>query len=352
MVIKTAESVTEGHPDKVCDQISDALLDAYVREDPNARCAIETMATGKKVIVGGEVKSTATVDIPFIVKQTLKEIGYTDEKFGLNYKDVEVDIYVHQQSPEIAQGVDVNGAGDQGVMYGFACTETDALLPLPIYLAHQLTKRLAYVRKKNIIPNLGPDGKSQVSIDYETKKATNVIIAQQHTKDISEETLRAQIIEHVIDVVLHEYLDEQTKIIINGTGSFLVGGPGVDCGLTGRKIIVDTYGGLAHHGGGAFSGKDATKVDRSAAYAARHIACEVIRKELATRCEIQLSYCIGKAQPTSIRVETDGDEKEILSFIESFDLTPNGIITQLDLKKPVFQQTASYGHFGRGFSWD
>lgn len=359
--IYTSESVTEGHPDKVCDNISDAILDAYFSKDPKSRVAVETLATTGRIVIAGEVTSTAKVDMDKVARETLKEIGYTDEKFGMDYKTVKIEIHVHEQSPDIAQGVDHDGAGDQGMMYGYACAETDELMPLPILLAHNLTKRLAEVRKKGIIPNLGPDGKSQVSVEYadgKPKRVSAVVIAQQHTEDIKEDELRKLIMKEVILPVCGKYIDEKTKYHINATGKFVLGGPAQDTGLTGRKIIVDTYGGVGRHGGGAFSGKDPSKVDRSAAYAARWVAKNIVAKGLADEVEIQVSYAIGVAEPTSIAVETFGTGKvsddEILEFIKkNFDLTPKGIITKLNLRRPIYKKTAAYGHFGRPeFPWE
>ncbi|MFW5746820.1 MAG: methionine adenosyltransferase [Nanoarchaeota archaeon] len=364
--IYTSESVTEGHPDKVCDQISDALLDAYLAEDPESRVAVETLATTDTIIIAGEVTSNASVDAEQVARKTLQKIGYTDVAFGMDSKTAQVTVLLHKQSPEISQGITEGqgedtsqGAGDQGMMFGYASDETEEKMPMPIMLAHKLTQKLAHVRKSGEIPHLGPDGKSQVSIRYVNNVPTNitaVVIAQQHTKDISEDDLRAQIREKVIDPVCGDMMTEDTRIHINGTGAFLIGGPAVDTGLTGRKIIVDTYGGIGRHGGGAFSGKDPSKVDRSAAYMARHLAKNVVLHGLASRCEVQLSYCIGVAEPTSIYVDSfgTGNDEDIAAWIaEHFDLTPKGIIDHLGLKRPIYEETARYGHFGRDmFPWE
>ena len=356
----TSESVTEGHPDKICDQISDAILDALLAQDPHSRVAVETLTTTGQVIVAGEVTTRAIVDYQAIVRNTLAEIGYTDARLGISAEHAGVLIAIHGQSPDIAQGVDETenheqGAGDQGMMYGFACSETPELMPLPITLAHKLTRRLAEVRKLNIIPYLGPDGKSQVSIEYENGdpvRASAIVLSTQHDDGIDMDLLRQDVLRHVIVPVCEAWLDDDTEIFINPTGRFVIGGPHGDTGLTGRKIIVDTYGGVGRHGGGAFSGKDPSKVDRSAAYAARWVAKNVVAAGLATKCEVQVSYAIGVAKPTSIHVDTFGTnfipEEEIVRLVkESFDLRPRAIINALDLKRPIYRQTASYGHFGR-----
>ena len=366
----TSESVTEGHPDKVCDQISDGILDELFRQDPNSRVAVECLTTTGSVHVAGEVTTKGYVDVQKVVRATLRQIGYTDPRFGIDCDDAGVWVAIHEQSPDISQGVSEGsgedkeqGAGDQGMMYGYACNETENLMPLPITLAHKLTERLAYVRKEGIIPNLGPDGKSQVSVMYEdgkVKKVTAVVIAQQHTTDISEQDLRTQIQEHVINPICKDYIDEETKIHINATGAFVIGGPEGDTGVTGRKIIVDTYGGVGRHGGGAFSGKDPSKVDRSGAYAARYVAKNIVAAGLADKCEVQLSYCIGVSEPTSVNVDCFGTnkipEEEISELVsKNFDLTPKGIIETLKLRRPIYQKTASYGHFGRDdpdFTWE
>lgn len=359
----TSESVTEGHPDKICDQISDAILDNLIVQDPYSRVAVETLVTTGSVHVSGEITTKGYADIQGIVRRTLREIGYTDPRFGIDSEDAGVWISVHGQSPDIAQGVDREGAGDQGMMYGYACNETPELMPLPIILAHKLTRKLAEIRRSGEIPSLGPDGKSQVSIEYEDgkpKRIDAIVIAQQHKNGISESELKSLILEKVVKPVCSYLMDENTKIHINATGAFVIGGPEGDTGLTGRKIIVDTYGGVGRHGGGAFSGKDPSKVDRSAAYAARYVAKNIVAADLADKCEVALSYAIGIAEPTSINVDCFGTEKiseERISELvrKHFDLTPRGIIQKLDLRKPIYRQTAAYGHFGRnepGFNWE
>lgn len=362
--VYSSESVTEGHPDKLCDQISDSILDAFIALDPMSRTGVECMAAHDTLIIAGEVGSTATVDVEALARKVIADIGYTDKRFGF-YPEVEIINRLNKQSPEIAQGVlregGEIGAGDQGMMYGYACNETEQLMPLTISLAHALTRRLAEVRKKNIIPHLGPDGKSQVSVAYVDGKPQElkaVVIAQQHTEEVSEEELKKQIVEHVITPVCGAWLTHETKLHINATGAFILGGPEADTGLTGRKIIVDTYGGVGRHGGGAFSGKDPSKVDRSAAYMARHIAKNVVAKGFANECEVQLSYAIGVAEPTSVAVHTFGSGTkspgEIETWIrDTFKMTPRGIIDSLNLRQPIYRQTASYGHFGRPeFPWE
>jgi S-adenosylmethionine synthetase len=366
-MIITSESVTEGHPDKVCDNISDAILDSLLEQDPHSRVAVETATKTGLILCIGEVTSKAHIDYQSIVRKTLLNIGYTDPSFGIDYEDCSVLLGIQKQSPDIAQGVDQQapeeqGAGDQGMMYGYACDETEELMPLPITLAHKLTKKLSEVRKKNVIEHLGPDGKSQVSVeydkDYRPVRVTSVVIAQQHKEELDEKELRELIMNQVIMPVVKDWVDNDTKYFINATGKFVIGGPEGDAGLTGRKIIVDTYGGVGRHGGGAFSGKDPSKVDRSGAYAARWVAKNVVAAGLATRCEVQLSYAIGVCEPTSINVETFGtstvSEEEIAKKIfKVFDLRPGMIIKELDLLKPIYAQTASYGHFGRNeFSWE
>ncbi len=364
----TSESVTEGHPDKICDQISDAILDALLKQDKNARCATECLTTTGLVIVAGEISTTGYVEIQDIVRNTLKEIGYTNPEFGIDCDDAGVMVSIHGQSPDIAQGVDEGngkeqGAGDQGMMYGFASNETDELMPLPITIAHKLSMRLAYARKEGILKDLGPDGKSQVSVEYHDGKParlSTVVIAQQHTDGTTEEDLRKGIIEHVIRPVCSNLLDDKTKIHINATGKFVIGGPEGDTGLTGRKIIVDTYGGLGRHGGGSFSGKDPSKVDRSGTYAARWIAKNIVAAGLADKCEVQLSYAIGVPEPTSINVDTSGTnkipEEKIVELVKKhFKLNPGEIIKRLDLLRPIYKKTAAYGHFGRNdpdFTWE
>lgn len=358
--IITSESVTEGHPDKVCDQISDSILDALLEKDPESRVAVETMTKNSMIVIAGEVTTKANIDYQEVVRETLKKIGYTDPRFGIDYQDCAVLVSIQKQSPDIAQGVNAKtpeeqGAGDQGMMYGYATDETPELMPLPIILAHKLTKRLAEVRKEGIIPHLGPDGKSQVSVEYEDekpKRVTAVVIAQQHTDEISEEELKEKIMEEVIKPIVGEWVDSETKYYINATGKFIIGGPEGDAGLTGRKIIVDTYGGVGRHGGGAFSGKDPSKVDRSGAYAARWVAKNIVAAGLAKKCEVQLSYAIGVPEPTSIYIDTFGtgtipDEKIAEKVKKVFDLRPGIIIKELNLKRPIYSKYAAYGHFGR-----
>ena len=364
----TSESVTEGHPDKICDQISDAILDTLLVQDPYSRVAIECLTTTGLVVVSGEITTKGYADIQTIARRTLKEIGYTDPEFGIDCEDAGVMVSVHGQSPDIAQGVNDSkgkeqGAGDQGMMYGYATNETPELMPFPIILAHKLARRLAYVRKQGIVNDLGPDGKSQVSVEYHDgvpKRLNAVVIAQQHTDNCPENELKEKIIEHVIKPICGSYLDENTKIHINATGKFVIGGQEGDTGVTGRKIIVDTYGGIGRHGGGSFSGKDPSKVDRSGAYAARWVAKNIVAAGLADKCEIQLSYAIGVAEPTSINVDTFGTnkipEEKIVELVKKhFKLTPRWIIERLDLLRPIYKKTAAYGHFGRNdpdFTWE
>jgi len=366
----TSESVTEGHPDKVCDQISDAILDNLIAQDPESKAGIECMTTTGSVFITGEVKTKAFFDARKIAIQTLKEIGYTDSKFGIDADNAGIWVSIKEQSPDISQGVTEGqgddkeqGAGDQGMMYGYACNETEELMPLPIMLAHKLTKRLTVVRKTNIIQGLGPDGKSQVSVEYEDnkpKRILTIVIAQQHLESVEEEFLRKEILKKVVNPVCKEYMNENTNVHINATGKFVIGGPKGDAGLTGRKIIVDSYGGVGRHGGGAFSGKDPSKVDRSAAYAARHVAKNIVAAGLADKCEVQLSYAIGVAKPTSINIDCFGTnkipEEKISELVyDNFDLRPKSIIENLKLKRPIFKKTASYGHFGRinkDFVWE
>ncbi|MBI4983386.1 methionine adenosyltransferase [Candidatus Woesearchaeota archaeon] len=364
----TSESVTEGHPDKICDQISDAILDALIAQDPASRVAVEAFTTTGLVVVGGEVTTHGYADVQQIVRQTLKEIGYTNPSYGIDCEDAGVLVSIHGQSQDIALGVNEaneheQGAGDQGMMYGFACDETPELMPLPIVLAHRLTRQLAEVRKSEILPYLGPDGKSQVSIEYQDDQPVRVeavVIAAQHRENILIEKLRADILEKVIKPICGHLMDGNTKVHINATGKFVIGGPQGDTGLTGRKIIVDTYGGVGRHGGGAFSGKDPSKVDRSGAYMARYIAKNIVAAGLAKKCEVQLSYAIGVAQPTSITIDCFGTNKipedKIPELIRKyFNLTPKGIINSLKLLRPIYKQTAVYGHFGRNdvdFTWE
>ena len=368
----TSESVGEGHPDKLCDQVSDAVLDACLKDDPQSRVACETFASTSLVLVGGEITTKTFVDIQDIVRKVTRDIGYTDPAYGLDYKSMAVMDMIHSQSPDISQGVSgtglkqykgQQGAGDQGMMFGFACNETKELMPIPITLAHRLLIQATKLRKNKIIPWLRPDSKSQVTVEYEGHKPIRidaVVIAHQHDPEVSYKKIESSIIEQIVKPVLEPLglLDKKTKYYINPTGRFVVGGPYGDTGLTGRKIIVDTYGGMGRHGGGAFSGKDPTKVDRSAAYAARYVAKNVVAAHLAERCEIQLAYAIGVPFPISVMIDTFGtakaDERRIEEAIKkTFDLSPAGIIQYFDLRRPIYQKTASYGHFGRGeFPWE
>lgn len=367
----TSESVTEGHPDKMCDQISDAILDAIIEQDPMGRVACETCTTTGLVMVMGEITTSAYVDIQKIVRDTVREIGYDRAKYGFDADTCGVLVALDEQSSDIAMGVDKalevkeglenddldTGAGDQGMMFGYATTETEDYMPYPIYLAHKLSRRLSYVRKKGIIPYLRPDGKTQVTVEYDENnkpvRIDTVVLSTQHNEEVEQSKIHKDIKEYVFNEVLPAHMiDEHTKFFINPTGRFVIGGPQGDSGLTGRKIIVDTYGGYARHGGGAFSGKDCTKVDRSAAYAARYVAKHIVAAGLAERCEVQLSYAIGVANPTSISIDSFGtgklsDEKLCAIVRENFDLRPAGIIKMLDLRRPIYKQVASYGHFGR-----
>jgi len=360
----TSESITEGHPDKIADQISDAVLDAVLASDPNGRVACETMVTTGLAFVAGEITTSCYIEIPKVVRATIKEIGYTKAVYGFDYLTCGVITAVQEQSPDIALGVDTGGAGDQGMMFGYATDETPELMPLPIMLAHRLVQRLTEVRKKGIVNYLRPDGKSQVTVEYHNgrpKRVEAVVIAAQHGPKVKNEELRGDIKKLVINKVIDkDLIDKKTKFFINATGRFEQGGPQGDTGLTGRKIISDTYGGVGSHGGGCFSGKDPTKVDRSASYMARYIAKNIVAAKLARKCEIQLAYAIGVAEPVSIMVNTRGtgkiSESKLKRLIrKNFDLTPGGIITDLKLRRPIYKKTACYGHFGRekeGFTWE
>ncbi|KRM04391.1 S-adenosylmethionine synthetase [Liquorilactobacillus ghanensis DSM 18630] len=367
----TSESVSEGHPDKIADQISDAILDALLAKDPDARVACETTVTTGLVVVVGEISTSAYIDIQKVVRQTIKDIGYTDGKYGFDGDNCAVMTAIDEQSPDIAQGVDQSleerkgegdpldqiGAGDQGMMFGYAIDETPELMPLPIALSHRLMRKIAEIRKQGVLEYLGPDAKAQVTVEYDENnhpaRVDTVVVSTQHSADTSLETIRHDVIEKVIKAVIPaKLLDDKTKYFVNPTGRFVIGGPQGDAGLTGRKIIVDTYGGAAHHGGGAFSGKDATKVDRSASYAARYIAKNIVAAKIASQVEVQLAYAIGVAQPVSISVNTFGtsqvkDQDLVAAIRKVFDLRPAGIIKMLDLKRPIYKQTAAYGHFGR-----
>ncbi|HXS11894.1 MAG TPA: methionine adenosyltransferase [Acidobacteriaceae bacterium] len=361
----TSESVTEGHPDKIADQISDAILDACLEQDPMSRVACETLTCTGLVVVAGEITTQAYVDFQTLVRQTVREIGYDDALKGFDCNTCSVISTINRQSPDIAQGVDTGGAGDQGMMFGFATNETPELMPTPISLAHRLTEKLTEVRKNGKLPYLRPDGKSQVTVEYDSNyrpmRVDAVVISTQHAENVSNEQLRKEILEQVIKAVIPaELLDAKTKYHINPTGRFVIGGPMGDTGLTGRKIIVDTYGGMGRHGGGAFSGKDPTKVDRSAAYMARYVAKNIVAAGLAERCEVQLAYAIGVAEPVSVRIDTFGtgtvSEQRLGELVrENFQLTPKGIIESLNLRRPIFKKTAAYGHFGRSgesFTWE
>jgi len=360
----TSESVTEGHPDKIADQISDAVLDSVLEQDPYGRVACEVLVTTGICVVAGEITTTCYVDVPKVVRQTIRDVGYTDAAFGFDYQTCGVLNAIQPQSPDIAMGVDPGGAGDQGLMFGYACNETAELMPMPIMMAHKLTRRLSEARRARILDFLRPDGKSQVSVEYiggKPKRIDAVVISTQHSDDVSTETLRAEVKKHIIDAVIPAgMVDSGTKYHINPTGRFVVGGPHGDTGLTGRKIIVDTYGGMGRHGGGAFSGKDPTKVDRSACYMARYIAKNLVAAGLAERCEVQLAYAIGVAEPVSVMVNAFGTgtvaEDRMTEMIRArFPLTPKGIIDYLRLRRPIYRKTAAFGHFGRteeSFTWE
>ncbi|MBU3760099.1 MAG: methionine adenosyltransferase [Candidatus Omnitrophica bacterium] len=360
----TSESVSEGHPDKICDQISDAILDALLESDPASRVACETLVTTGTVVVSGEITSKAYADIPQIVRGVIRSIGYTDANYGFDYKTCGVLTAIQQQSPDIAMGVDTGGAGDQGMMFGYATDETPEFMPLPIVLAHRLVRYLSEIRKRGELPYLRPDAKSQVTVEYEDNvpvRVDAVVLSSQHDADVTLPAITHDLKERVIKKVIpHDFMDKDTKIFINPTGRFEIGGPHGDTGLTGRKIIVDTYGGLGRHGGGAFSGKDPSKVDRSAAYFARYVAKNIVAAGLAKRCELQVSYAIGVAQPVSVMVDTFGtgsfsNQQITAALRDVFDFTPQGIIKKLDLRRPVYRATAAYGHFGRmepTFTWE
>ena len=371
--IFTSESVSEGHPDKVCDQVSDAVLDAYLKEDPESRVACETLVKNNLVVIAGEITSKGNPDLESVVRNVINEIGYNDDVLGFNGSTCKFENYITKQSPDIAQGVnegegeDLNqGAGDQGLMFGYACKETESLMPAPIDLSHKLVKKQSEVRKSGLLPWLRPDAKSQVSVSYgdngkTIKGLSAIVLSTQHDEDITHQEIKDEVFTHIIKpIVPNDWITPETKIFINPTGKFVIGGPVGDCGLTGRKIIVDTYGGMARHGGGAFSGKDPSKVDRSAAYASRYVAKNIVAAGLADYCEIQVSYAIGVAEPTSISIDTFGtgkiSEKEIESLIRNhFDLRPKSLINALNLKRPIYQDTAAYGHFGRNgdnFTWE
>lgn len=368
--IFTSESVTEGHPDKICDQISDAILDELLKQDKNSRAGIETLATTGLVVVAGEIRTKGYVDIASVVRKTIKEIGYDDHEIGFHWEDCGVIVAIDEQSPDIAQGVDAGkgkfkkqGAGDQGLMFGYATKETPELMPLPIILSHKLTKRLATLRKNGTLPYLRPDGKAEVAVEYvngKPRRVDTVVISTSHNEKVSEEKVERDVINKIIKPVCRKYIDKKTKYFVNATGRFVKCGPPADAGLTGRKIIVDTYGGHGSHGGGAFSGKDPSKVDRSASYMGRYVAKNIVAAGLADKCEVQIAYVIGVAEPISILVDTFGtgkisDEKIVKLVRKYFDLTPSGIIKKLNLLRPIYKRTAAYGHFGRkdpNFTWE
>lgn len=358
----TSESVTEGHPDKLSDSISDAILDACLVQDPDSRVAVETFVSKDMVTIAGQITTNATIEVEKIAREKMKEVGFDNAQTDIDYRTCKIDVNITKQSNDIAMGVDIGGAGDQGIMFGYACNETENYMPYAIDMAHKLAKRLTKVRKENIVEYLRPDGKTQVTVEYEgniPKRIETILISTQHTEKISLEQLKKDIVENVIKAVVpKEMMDEQTKIYINPTGRFVIGGPLGDTGLTGRKIIVDTYGGYSRHGGGAFSGKDASKVDRSAAYMLRHIAKNIVAEGFAEKCEIEIAYAIGMKEPLSIHIDTFGtskytEEELIAKVTKQFDLTPAGMISYLELKKPMYSQTTNYGHFGKqGMTWE
>lgn len=359
----TSESVTEGHPDKIADQISDAILDDLLRQDADSRVACETLVTTGLVLVAGEIRTNGYADVPKIVRNTIKEIGYDNAEYGFDYKACSVVTTIDEQSPDISMGVDTGGAGDQGMMFGFACNETAELMPLPIILAHKMAAELAGLRKRGDLAYLRPDGKTQVTVEYDGYKPVRVhtvVVSTQHGPEVEQDQIRKDIIERLVKPICGAYIDNETIFHVNPTGRFIIGGPPGDCGLTGRKIIVDTYGGMGRHGGGCFSGKDATKVDRSGAYMARYVAKNIVAAGLAERCEVQIAYAIGVKEPVSIYVNSFGtgkvDDNVLVEKVHAnFDLTPQGIIKHLDLKRPIFKKTAAYGHFGREgeeFTWE
>ncbi|MDD5342175.1 MAG: methionine adenosyltransferase [Patescibacteria group bacterium] len=368
--IFTSESVTEGHPDKICDQISDAILDELIRQDPESHCGCEVLVTTGLVVVAGEIRTKGYVDVQKIVRRTIRDIGYSNHDYGFHWEDCGVIVAIDEQSPDIAQGVDAGkgkfkkqGAGDQGLMFGYASDETPELMPLPIIMAHKMARRLAQVRKSNKLPYLRPDGKTEVAIEYvngRPKRLDTVVVACQHDEAVAEERVKRDVLNKVIKPIAGKYFDRKTKVFVNATGRFVKGGPPADAGLTGRKIIVDTYGGQGSHGGGCFSGKDPSKVDRSASYMARYVAKNIVAAGLAKKCEIQFAYVIGYAEPISIMVDTFGtgqvsDQKLVAIIRKHFDLTPGGIIRHLKLKRPIYKATAAYGHFGRkevSFTWE
>ena len=352
----TSESVTEGHPDKLCDYISDSILDSYLALDKNARVAVETFASGNRITIAGQISANGEVDIENLVRNKIAEIGYDNEKTDIDYRTCKIDINITKQSPDIALGVDVGGAGDQGIMFGYACTDTEEYMPYAISMAHKLARRLTEVRKEGILNYLRPDGKTQVTVEYEgdiPKRIETILISTQHLDGVKQEKLKEDIIREVVNNVVPEnMMDKETKIYVNPTGRFVIGGPLGDTGLTGRKIIVDTYGGYSRHGGGCFSGKDPSKVDRSAAYMLRHIAKNLVANGYCSKCEIQIAYAIGMKEPLAIYINTFGtgtkSEEELVDLVkEKFDLTPDGIINYLDLKRPIYEKTTNYGHFGK-----